>query len=193
MKKKYWLLSCFVLLALVQIALCASLVAKWEDILRTGSRYRFRAEPVDPYDAFRGRYVSLAYQAGTVPVGLGSELKRGDEVYARLEKDREGFARISRIERKEPAGGDYVLAEVSWVNTRKREARLKLPFNRYYMEEKIAPAAERAYRKHSRADKVDAYVTVRVKNGYGVIEELYIAGKPIREYLREERKTDITD
>lgn len=56
------------------------------------------------------------------------------------------------------------------------------------MEESQAPEAEQAYREHSRRETRDAYVTVRVLYGMAVIEELYVDGKPIREFLKERAK-----
>jgi len=62
---------------------------------------------------------------------------------------------------------------------------VQFPFDRYYMDEHAAPAAEAAYREHSRGEVRDVYVTVRVKDGNAVVEELFIAGMPIREFLRK--------
>ncbi len=51
------------------------------------------------------------------------------------------------------------------------------------MEEELAPEAEQAYQRASIRGQQKAYVTVRVGHGEAVLEELYIEGKPIREYL----------
>jgi len=51
------------------------------------------------------------------------------------------------------------------------------PLDRYYMDEHAAPAAEATYREHNRRE-------VRVKEGDAVVEELFIAGMPAREFLR---------
>jgi uncharacterized membrane-anchored protein len=61
---------------------------------------------------------------------------------------------------------------------------LDLPIDRYYMEEKAAPAAERVYRQHTQRDKQDAYVTVRVKDGFAVIEGLFVGGQKIEDAVR---------
>lgn len=53
------------------------------------------------------------------------------------------------------------------------------------MQEELAPAAETAYRQNAGTDGI---VTVRVKNGNGVVEELYIGDKTIYEYLRGEQQ-----
>ena len=54
------------------------------------------------------------------------------------------------------------------------------------MDENAAPAAEVAYR--ARAADIESWVTVRILDGRAVIEELYIGGKPVREYLREQSR-----
>ena len=51
--------------------------------------------------------------------------------------------------------------------------------------EGAAPEAEAVYRARN-AGPSDAWVTVRVLGGRAVLEELYIGGKPVREFLREQ-------
>src|SRR3546814_20471044 len=54
-----WLLLAIALV--LQWALPASLAARSEYVLRNGARYYLRTAPVDPVDAFRGRYVALQF------------------------------------------------------------------------------------------------------------------------------------
>ena len=61
---------------------------------------------------------------------------------------------------------------------------LEVPLDRYYMEETAAPRAERLYREHNRQGEQDAYVVVRVKNGFPVIESLYVGGEKIEDALK---------
>ena len=63
-------------------------------------------------------------------------------------------------------------------------SRLELPFERFYMEEELAPEAERVVRERSRGGQRDAYIAVRVRSGSAVIEDLFVGGKPIREFLQ---------
>ena len=58
------------------------------------------------------------------------------------------------------------------------------PFDRFYMEEKLAPEAEWA----SRRDKQGGVAVVRVWRGLGVIEDLELGGRPIRDVARERLK-----
>ncbi|MEY2531777.1 MAG: hypothetical protein QOI96_1862, partial [Verrucomicrobiota bacterium] len=61
---------------------------------------------------------------------------------------------------------------------------VRFPFDRFWVTEKNAPAAEKAYIENSRREKQNAYVTVRVRDGDAAIEELFIDNQPLKEYLR---------
>jgi hypothetical protein len=61
---------------------------------------------------------------------------------------------------------------------------VSLPFDKYWVTERDAPAAETAYRAQSQRDKRNAFVTVRVFRGDAALEQLYLNGLPLEEYLR---------
>jgi uncharacterized membrane-anchored protein len=181
--KKTWTLGLFGCVALAQLAAPVSMIAKRETTLRTGRQFRFRAAPVDPYDAFRGRYVALRLEASDVVTTSAARFKAHQKVYARIVEEADGFARIAEIAAERPKDGDYIVTRLDYPYGNK--VHVPLPFDRYYMNENLAPAAERAYREHSRREARDAYVTVRVRNGFAVLEQLHVAGKPIEQFLRE--------
>jgi hypothetical protein len=52
------------------------------------------------------------------------------------------------------------------------------------MEERKAPKAEQVYRENSR----NTYALVRVRDGVGVIEDLFVGDKPIRELAATARR-----
>ena len=62
MDKKKILLVLFILVAIVQISFSASMIINREITLKSGKQFKFRTAPVDPYDAFRGRYVALTLE-----------------------------------------------------------------------------------------------------------------------------------
>lgn len=179
MKNNKYIIGLFLCLFAVQIAVPVYMIVNKEKTLVLGKQFKFRTVPVDPYDAFRGRYVALAVQQDSAPVPGDIKLVSGQNVYACIEEDKDGFAKIIGVSKGRPKEGNYFRARVRYADGNK--VRLDLPFTRYYMDEKKAPAAEDAYRKHSQKDKQDAYITVRVRNGCAVIEELYINEKPISE------------
>lgn len=180
----------FVAVAVVQLAVPVGQIWKHEDILRTGAIYKFRTAPVDPSDAFRGRYVALNYADTVATLRQGKKLKYRSPAYVALRKDEAGFAQFGEISGVPPNGGDYLRVQYLYTSRDNvTNAHFRLPFNRYYMEETKAPRAEVAYWKHgNRPDQTvaDTYVVVRVKDGRGVIEDLYIKDKPIRDFLAEE-------
>ena len=59
-----------------------------------------------------------------------------------------------------------------------------MPFGRFYMDEDLAPEAERAVWGGPRGRR-EASVSVRIRYGVGVIEELYIDDVPIHQWLAE--------
>ena len=182
MKKKTYIIALFLILALVQTAAPFSMIVRREIVLSKGTQYRFKTEPVDPYDAFRGRYVALRIKEADANIPRDLELQYGQTVYVVINNDSEGFAKISEIKAKRPKDGNYIKTKVRYFY--KDKVRLKMPFDRFYMEEKSAPKAEKVYWKHSRREKNDAYIVVRVRSGLAVAEDLYVGNKPIAEFIK---------
>ncbi|TBR19636.1 hypothetical protein EPO66_00585 [bacterium] len=183
MKNKGLIVGLFSLLALVQIIVPLSMISNKESIIRDGFEFKFKTAPIDPYDAFRGRYVWLSIKENDVAVPCGFNLKRGQTVYAFIEVGEDGFAKFSSITEEKPYGLPYIKTKASYVF--KGKARLELPFERYYMEEGSAPKAEKIYRQHSNRDKQDAYLTVKIKDGQTAITGLYVAGERIEDAVKK--------
>ena len=66
----------------------------------------------------------------------------------------------------------------------KRHVWVRMAFGRFYMDEDLAPEAERAVWGGPRG-RHEASVSVWIRNGFGVIEELYIDDVPIHQWLDE--------
>ena len=158
------------------------MVWHWEDILQKGKQCIWVTAPVDPYDALRGRYVALRFKEMQGPILGNEQLNLGQTAYAMIAEDQNGYAFISSISayRQEGEENSYLKIKVSYVQDN-NIVHFVLPFKRYYMQEDLAPIAEQAYGKSAGKE---AIATVRVKDGYGVVEELYIGDQRIYEYLR---------
>ncbi len=176
------IIGLFAGLIVLQIATPVSMIAKRESTLRDGVAFRFKTAPVDPYDAFRGRYVAIRAESNKVSKPDGMNLKHGQKVYAQLTVDEQGFAQVSQIAMQKPKDAHYLIASVTYPTG--NDIGLNLPIDRYYMEEKAAPRAEQAYLEHSRRGKQDAYVTVKVKDGFAVIEGLYVGEQRIEDLVK---------
>jgi uncharacterized membrane-anchored protein len=66
MKKLQFALMLFAVLSFFQLGMPVWMIANREMTLRDGKQFRFRVAPVDPYDAFRGRFVALQLSPNTV-------------------------------------------------------------------------------------------------------------------------------
>jgi len=180
------LIAGFVLTALAQIAVPAKMMYDCEMTERHGTEYKFRTRPIDPTDPFRGKYITL-YFDNTVYVK--DTIWTGErDAYVYIANDADGFAKVtnvsySRIDSKK----DHFKAKVWGYNGM---LHIDLPFDRYYMEEGKAYEAELAYRDYSRGDslKKPAYAVVAIKDGHSVLKDVIVDGKPIRDYVLEQRE-----
>lgn len=174
---RYWRLIVLLLVALAQLAVPGSLIWKREQTLRRGSVWKFRTAPVDPIDAFRGRYIALEFEIETHETSAPPTVEDGATVFVTLGTDAEGFGEIDQVTTTRPSRDDYIAARLNGK-------RVSLPFDTYWVTERDAPAAEAAYRAQSRRDKRDAFVTVRIFRGDAALEQLYLDNQPLGEYLR---------
>ena len=180
--------SGFIILAVVcllQAAAPLSMIISREVTLRCGHLYRFEAQPVDPYDPFRGKFVRLGFASTSLPIPSDSEVwqEGGNRVpiYAMLGTNDQGFAILTSVSLEPPATGDYL--RIKGWRRHGTQLDVRLPLDRYYMNEELAPEAERVYRKHAREADLAAYAMVRVRRGRAVIEGLNVEDMPIEEFV----------
>jgi hypothetical protein len=173
--------AAFTALCLAQLAVPASMIARYELALARGAVFKVRGAPVDPVDPFRGRYV--VFRLAFEPVELDTSF--AGPVWVELEEGPDGFARAGTVSKTRPARGHYVQAQaipLEWGAGPVR-TRVELPQDRYYLEESKAPRAEVAARAQSRPALRNTWVTLRVRQGVGAVERFWIDGVPVEEYL----------
>ena len=98
----------FIVLAVVQLSVAGGAIIRSEIALRSGEVFRFKLRPVDPVDAFRGRYVALRLETNDAPVAESLEQPWRQKVYVPLEIDDEGFAVFGRADLRPPEDGPYL-------------------------------------------------------------------------------------
>ncbi len=172
-------IAIFILVALAQIAVPGSMIWKRQRTFREGRVWKFRTAPVDPIDALRGRYLSLRFAAEDFP--RTEPMPNTENVYATLKEGEDGFAIIDRISGEKIEGDNVISSDRFSMYDDK--GHVIFPFDKFWVSEADAGAAENAYFANSRRDNLNAYVTVRVYKGDAAIEELFLNGKPLREYL----------
>ncbi len=172
-------------LCLVQWSIPLALIQRGQTALAQGTPYKFRTAPVDPSDPFRGRYVTLDFEAALVPsMQIDPTLYEGQRAYAAIRIDANGFAQLHAVGATVPDAGDYLPVTVLWKDW--EQTRLRLPFDRYYLDEKQAPQVEQRYRESNLRfgsdeepvpNPLPTYATVRVLKGYAVLEHLVLNGE----------------
>ena len=160
----------FAVLGLAFVAQLAQLgmVFGRAELASRGEEYRFRTAPVDPVDAFRGRYVRLNFPGETLPLPEGVAVADGSDMFATLERDAEGFARFVALHGEAPPGRDAVPVEIT--STTERTATVRLGFDRFYLPEYEAPRVEARMRELGGR----AVAVVRVNGDRAVLADLLV-------------------
>lgn len=185
------LIAGFIITALAQIAIPSKMIYDCEMTERHGTEYKFRTQPIDPTDPFRGKYITLDFD-DEVHVKDTTRPRNGD-AYIYIANDADGFAKVTNVSYSPiDSKKDYFRAKV-WSYG--GMVHIDFPFDRYYMEESKAYEAELAYRDYSRDDslKKPAYAVVAIKEGHAVLKDVVVNDKPIREYVLEQRAVKNTE
>ncbi|MFA6103252.1 MAG: GDYXXLXY domain-containing protein [Victivallaceae bacterium] len=182
-------ITLFAIVIAAMLAVPAFMINKGEEVLNKGRIYIFKAAPVDPYDYFRGRYVNIRIEKNYVPVSPDTTLdfKSNEAVYASIKNDKDGLAYFDNLSRTVPENGDYVKVNFSYHD--KDKAYLLIPFNQFFMNEKMAPEAERVVREALLKRRDSCVIKLRVHNDTAVIEDLLINNTPIRKYILDLQKS----
>lgn len=199
MKSKSILLIAFILVVVAQLFVPIQMISSQEDTLTTGKILKFKTAPVDPYDAFRGKFIYLNFANDKIAVNDETrKLKYNDDIFITF-KDSAGYALPLSASLTEPnSTSEYIKAKVDYVDSR---ANIKFnssvnphnrlfvyidyPFDRFYMNEDKAPEAEKAYNNASGNLKENVYAEVAIKNGVGVIKNVYIDNIAIKDYVNK--------
>ncbi len=180
----------FLVVVLVQLFVPSKIIFDRENVLETGVTYKFKTQPVDPNDPFRGKYITLNYKMDSAKTN-DATWEQGETILVYLEKDSLGFARVHSVSKEQKSTDrDYVEATVSWSYRDSTIVNFELPFDRFYMEESRAKPAEDIYRKYNRQsnNKSETYALVAVKNGKTVLKDVYINDKPITYYIERDNE-----
>ena len=180
MKTKTIVWIAFIAVVLIQLAVPAQLIYKQELILHSGKEYKFKIAPVDPSDPLRGKFINLRVEGLEMKVAHSRDWFFGEPVYLTLASDTsDGFARFDRLIREKPfTNVDFIKVNVSYASD--SSVWLKVPFDRYYLEESTAPQIERIYAEALRDTNKVSFVSVRVIDGDAVLSDLFIDGKSVR-------------
>lgn len=184
--------------AALAIGLPALSIWKHQQQLSSGDALKFALRPIDPYDPFRGRYVSLAFgQLLATPADASTEFSPGHTAYLSYGKDADGFVEPQHLHDAAPRNKPFLKVTIGYPSEGETIG-YRLPFDRYYLNELDAPRAEQlaseAMASQATGNSGDegrrAFIIARVLDGEAAVEALYLDGKPIEEILRQRSVVD---
>lgn len=176
----------FIVVAFAQLFVPAQMIFNRESIIENGKVYKFKTQPIDPSDPFRGKYIHLNYEISSF-ITKDSVWKNKDKVYIYLGVDSLGYAKVNSISKEfVNENEDYILGDVRWYNKKENKLNFNLPFDRYYMEETKAYDAEVAVRNNQR-DSIqnNTYALVYIKDGEAVLNDVIINNVSIKDFVEE--------
>lgn len=165
-----------------------NMIMQQETILKEGTTFKFKTEPIDPNDPFRGKFVVLNYIADRVEVTDGQQWFHGEPVFAKIREGADGFAEVAGLEKVAPINNsNYVKAEIGGVyGENPTIVNLIYPFERFYMEETKAPKAEVMFRDLWRDSTTNVYGLVVINEGRAALEDVLVDGVSIRDAVLED-------
>jgi GDYXXLXY protein len=176
----------FIAMCLLQWLVPAKMIYDSENLLREGTQYRFRTLPIDPSDPFRGKYITLNFEATSITLTDSTDWKPGEAVFVSFTTDSAGFAQADAISRDEPSSGSYLKTTISYRTTNKPfQVFFELPFDRFYLEESKAPQVEQVYLNSQRDSTQVTYGLVSIGAGTALLKDVMINEKSIVEVVNE--------
>lgn len=175
----------FGLAALAQWAAPLSQIWTHEQTLAKGTLIKLKCAAPDPYDPLRGRFLAVRPEENKATLPEGLQIPQGTHVYITLTPGADGLSTITALSTTPPAEGIWMRVRTQWVY--EKEATIEWPFERFYINEKLAPEADRWFAENIRAAK-GITAEVRVLNGRAVLADLSLDGRLFREILKERVK-----
>ncbi len=180
MKTLLWII--FGITVLAQWAAPLSQIWTHEQVLTKGTLIKLKCSAPDPYDPLRGRFLAVRPEQTTASLPSGIEIKPGTLVYVTLSPGADGTSTITDLSIEPPVQGTYLRVRAQYVY--EKEVSITWPFDRFYINEKLAPEADQWFAENIRSDK-GIIAVVRVHQGRAVLADLSLDGKPFREILKE--------
>ncbi len=183
----------FAAMVLAQWYVPGSMILQRESTINKGQVFQFKCQPIDPNDPFRGKYITLGFEADSYSFTSTADEQLwtyGQLAYVTIDNDESDFARISGVSNTKPDAGaaffQATIRGVSIIETEKqRLLTFEFPFNRFYMEESKAPLAEQLYGEQLIDSNSLVYGLVSIYKGNAVLTDVIINGQSIKEAVED--------
>ena len=184
--KSIHIFSIFVVVVLAQLFVPAQMIFDQENTIALGTAYKFRTQPVDPSDPFKGKYIYLNYDLSLASTNDTTWVTNAP-IYISFKTDSLGFAMVKEVSKADPKAGDYLKTTVAWYDSYDQSVGFTFPFNEFYMNETKAYDAELAHAQ-AQLDSLPntTYALVYLYKGKAVLDNVLINDIPIADYVEKE-------
>jgi len=179
----------------VQWAAPLASIRAHEEVLERGVVVRIAVAAPDPFDPLRGRYLRVRPLESEVCLDAEpSHLKSEQQAWIQLEKRADGLHHLGKVTEHRPMSGDYLMVTLrhSWnrtgtVTDKNPKFAVIWPFDRFFVNEKLAPQADAWLRENTRG-KNTVVLELRLLKGTPVLTDLEVDGHSFREILKQADK-----
>lgn len=171
----------FLVYAALLLAFLLFTVGTQRSVLAEGNVFKFKCLPVDPTDAFRGKYVQLGFDNNSLKTDL-SVIDTDKPIYGKISVDQDGYAFVSEISNQIFDNQPYLLLGNFEIDD--SIFHFQYPFDRLYMNEAKAPKAEELYRDLVRQADSDVYAKVFINNGRAILDDVFAGETALKELIR---------
>ncbi|MDF2626534.1 MAG: hypothetical protein K0R39_365 [Symbiobacteriaceae bacterium] len=181
MTGKRWV---FVAAVALQVLLLLGMAGRHSYTLQTGRPIRLETAPVDPWDPFRGEYVSLNYKISQLEAGrvtmAGAPYQRGQKVWVTLRSADPYWIAVAVSSRRPQASGNEVAVQgtVQWYYPDAGPAGRPQVFIRYGIEQFYVPEGE-GPELEDRRHQVDVDAVVD-RFGRAAVKRVWVDGKEVQ-------------
>ena len=169
----------FTIYAVCLLALPAKMIYDQQNVFNEGTAYKFKCQPVDPNDPFRGKYVQLRFENIVV---TDKEVMSHDKFFGVVTVDNEGYARIEKVVNQ--YSDNLILLELDYpLFQNDSTATFTFPIDRLYMNENKAQSAEDLYRNALRDNSQDVYAKIYISQGRYLLDDVYVDGVRLKDVL----------
>jgi uncharacterized membrane-anchored protein len=178
----------FAVMCVAQWVVPGMMIYDSETVMVDGRVFKFKTEPIDPSDPFRGKYIILQFEADVMMLEDSAAFQPGQKIFVTFADDSLGYAIPSGIFESEPETEYYLQTQVDYVSNFRGNYRVQfdLPFDRFYLEESKAAIAEQLYREAQRDTTQVAYALVSIGLGQAVIKDVVINDQPILNLIKQQ-------
>lgn len=181
MNPKTYILSSFIVLAMIQIAVPIKMILDNEKILTEGNEFRLKAQLVYPEATLSGKYIRVSYEQDKYPVAHDSVWNNGEAVFVVFKASASGFAEIDSLLKSKPDyTSNFVEAKIKF--TQKEDVYmvfLEYPFEKFFLEEsRLTNEAMKNLRiLTDSAQSIQS--VIRIHSGKAAIQDILIDGQSI--------------